>query len=112
MANTYDRCGCDESLRLREAIRQYIENNDDTGLRCEYGSPLPHKSHVISCPPNQIVAQAIRDKIKHLDYVISESKKTMSYSKDLYEKALFELGVAERDRGVLTESLDSLGGGS
>jgi hypothetical protein len=39
MAERYEKCGCDESKYLRLAIREYMENNDDTGLRCEYGAP-------------------------------------------------------------------------
>jgi hypothetical protein len=37
MSDSAEPCGCEEAKRLRLAIREYIENNDDTGIRREYG---------------------------------------------------------------------------
>ena len=37
MADHNEPCGCEESRRLREALRQYMENNDDSEICREYG---------------------------------------------------------------------------
>ena len=55
---------------------------------------------------NEVLTRTLREAVERLDRTILESKKTMVYAKEAYEKALFELGVAEADRMALLKVLN------
>jgi hypothetical protein len=76
MADNGKPCGCDESKNLREAIRQYYENNDDTGMRCYYEpsnklakatkalKDAMMRSHMGETVSYEEMAQAVLDAVK------------------------------------------------
>jgi len=55
---------------------------------------------------NALFTRILRNAVEQLDRTILESKTTMVRSKEAYEAALFELGVAEADRTALLAVLN------